>query len=101
MIVFAGACLVAVFFAARLVLFTVYWSDPARRDAAIESWQTPGYVAMSWKVPRAVIAEAIGLSEGSAPRESLNDIAARRGVPVETLIAEIEEAIDAFRVEAE
>lgn len=98
-LVFAAACLVAVFFAVRLTVFTIYWSDPARRDAVIEGWQTPGYVAMSWKVPREVVAEALGFSEGERRRRSLKDLAKESGVPVEVLIGEIEAAIIAYRAE--
>lgn len=100
-IVFSMACLVALFFAVRLAVFTVYWSDPERRDAVIEEWQSPGYIAMSWKVPRPVIAEALGLAEGEEPRRSLSDIAEERGVPVESLIGDLEAAIADFRAEAQ
>jgi hypothetical protein len=100
-IVFSLACLVAFFFAVRLTLFTIYWSDPARRDAVIEGWQTPGYVAMSWKVPRPVVAEALGLAEGEQPRQSLDDIAAARGVSTEALIRDLEAAIAEFRAGTE
>ena len=97
MLVFVAASLVALFFAVRLIIFTVYWSDPARRDAVIEGWQTAGYVAMSWDVPRSVVAEALGLAEGAAPRRSLDDIARAEGVPVETLIGDLERAIADYR----
>lgn len=99
-VVFGAACVVAIFFAIRLTLFTIYWSDPARRDAVIEGWQTPGYVAMSWKVPRTVIADALGIQEGDRARQSLEDIAETRGVPIEVLISELERAIASFRADA-
>lgn len=98
-IVFAAACCIALVFAVRLALFSVYWSDPERRDAAIEGWQSPGYIAMSWKVPREVIAEALDLDEGARPRQSLARIAAARGVPVETLISDVKAAIAAVRAD--
>lgn len=100
-IVFSVACLVVLFFALRLALFTIYWSDPVRRDAIIEGWQTPGYVAMSWKVPRPVVANALGLGEGDRPRRSLDDIASERGVSTEELIRALEAAIADFRASGE
>ena len=96
-LILAGASLVALFFAARLVVFSVYWSDPARRDAVIEGWQTPGYVAMSWKVPRPVIADALGLEEGERARVSLDQLAKERGVSTTDLIRDLEAAIHDFR----
>jgi hypothetical protein len=98
-LILAGACLVGLFFAVRLVVFSIYWSDPARRDAVIEGWQTPGYIAMSWKVPRPVIADALGLEEGERARTSLEDLAKERGVPTAELIRELEAAILDFRAD--
>ena len=46
-------------FAVRGVVFWVYWGDPARHEQAIEPWMTPGYIAHSWRVPRAVVVEAL------------------------------------------
>lgn len=100
-IVFSVACLVALFFALRLAFFTIYWSDPVRRDAVIEGWQTPGYVAMSWKVPRPVVVEALGLTTSDKPRRSLDDIASERGVSTEELIRALETAIADFRAVGE
>ena len=54
-LIFVVASLAAAFFAVRLVAAWIYWSDPTHRDAAIEGWMTPGYVAQSWDVPREVV----------------------------------------------
>lgn len=93
---FVGACLLVVVFAIRLTFGAWYWSSHA--DQAIEGWMPVGYVARSWDVPRPVLAEAIGLAPGDAPRRSLSAIAAERGEPVEALIARLEAAIAAHRV---
>lgn len=95
---FALALAATVFFAARTVMFALYWTDPAHRDEAIEGWMTPRYVAMSWQIPPEIVADAVGLDrDGSARRTTLADIAAARGVPVEALAAEIEVAVGRFR----
>lgn len=96
-LLFLGALLVAAFFAVRLTMFTIYWSDPARREQPIEGWMTPGYVAMSWDVPKPIVAEAAGLSGTEGRRIRLDDIAAERGIPLEALIDEIEGAIQEFK----
>lgn len=95
--VFVIACLAALFFAVRLTVFTIYWSDPAHRDLPLEAWMTPGYVAMSWDVPREVVGEALGLDPDSGARKSLEDLAAERGVPVAALADAIRTAIADYR----
>ena len=57
------ASLAALIFAVRLAVFTIYWMDPAHREVAVEGWMTPGYVAMSWQIPKPVVIEMLGLDE--------------------------------------
>lgn len=86
------------FFAVKLVMATVYWSDPAHRDQHIEGWMTPGYIAHSWNVPPDLIAAELGIQPGGPPkRVTLDDIARDRGVSVDTLTRQIDTAIAAFR----
>lgn len=85
-------------FALRSVAFVIYWSDPARQEQKIAGWMTPGYIAHSWQVPRAVVLDAVDASvpppEGPM---SLRDIAARNGVSLDDLIVAAEEEIAAYR----
>jgi hypothetical protein len=90
---FAGALIVALVFAVRLTLFTIYWADPAHRDQAIEGWMTPRYVARSHDVGLDVIRAALPIAPSA--RSTLNDIAVETSVPIEVLIGHIEDAIRA------
>jgi hypothetical protein len=94
-LVFGTAVAVAVIFAVRLVAFWIFWANPAHRKMAPEGWMTPGYVAMSWDVPREVVGEALGLEAGK--RRALEDIAAERGVHLSDLIADLQAALDSYR----
>lgn len=95
----ALALVIAVGFAARLVLFTIYWSDPAHSDQPVAGWMTPGYVAQSWDVPADVIRAALPPPEGGLPglRPTLARIAAAQGIPLPDLLARIEAAIATAR----
>jgi hypothetical protein len=98
LIAFAVAGLLTVFFAVRLVTQAIYWNDPARRDAEIADWMTPAYVGHAWKVPRPVIADAIGLtSDQRGKRLPLEDVAEELGIPFEDLKKRLEAAIAAHR----
>lgn len=90
---FIVALIVALFFAARLAYFFIYWSDPAHRNQPIEDWMTVGYVARSYDVPRDKLAEAIALKPTPGQRRTLSQLAAERGVTTETLKTELRQAI--------
>jgi hypothetical protein len=101
MIGLALAVAVALLFAVRLTVFTIYWSDPAHRDQRIEGWMTPGYVARSWEVEPEVIRAALPPMQETGPgaRPTLDGIAASEGITLAELVARIETAIAGARSE--
>jgi hypothetical protein len=93
-----AALAVAGFFAARLILGAIYWADPAHSEVPLAGWMTPRFAAMSWQVPPTVIGDTLGLDrDGTGKRMTLAQIAEETGVPLTTLIAELESAIAAHR----
>jgi hypothetical protein len=97
--VFLLACAVTIFFAGATVYRAVYWS--MHREQPVSAWMTVGYVGRSWGLdPRALDARAgLPQPEERGHPQTLAEIARNRGVPVETVIAEVEVAIEALRVE--
>lgn len=98
---FALALALTLFFGSRMIIGAIYWADPRHIDQDIAGWMSPGYVAMSWDVPREVMIEVLGQSPNDGGPRRLEDIAADRGVPLDTLIAQIEVAIMAHRDSAQ
>lgn len=99
-VAFLLAVAVTLFFAARLVVVAVVWSDPARRDLPVAGWMTPGYVARSWRVPLEDILAALELQRGPGTRPTtLAEIAERSGRPLAEVIAEVEAVIAAARTD--
>jgi len=94
---FIMAMLATLFFAAKMIFFTVYWSDPAHRNHVLQGWMTPGYVAHSWNVPRPVVLETLGTVSGLGQRKTLEQIAEDNGESLQELIVRIETAIAAHR----
>lgn len=93
---FVAAALLALLFAIRAAIFLHDW--PEHADEAIEGWMTPRYVALSWDLPPAVVAGALGIpQDGSGRRVTLDELAKARGVPVEDLAAALDAAIAAYR----
>ncbi|MEZ5779431.1 MAG: hypothetical protein R3E44_13810 [Paracoccaceae bacterium] len=96
---FLAAATVSLFFAGRLIVFTVYWSDPAHRDQRPAGWMTPGYIARSWHVPRDDLGRELGLAPAPGKAQTLADIARARGQPLAEVIADIEAALTRLRQE--
>ena len=94
---FLIACAVTLFFAGRLVFFTLYWSDPAHQNQAVEPWMTVGYIARSWHLEAQDLGALAGLPQIKGHPQSLAELAASRGVAVEVIIADVETAIAALR----
>ena len=99
---FVAASLLALVFAARLTVATVYWSDPERRDTPLAGWMTPRYVVQSWTVPRDVVAAALELDQDSLAQgrsRTLARIAEDRNQPLEDLLHALQAAIDTHRAD--
>lgn len=95
---FVLASALTLLFAARFVASLVYWS--AHHEEPIAGWMTVGYVARSWGVPPRRIDEIAGLPPPDGRPLTLDEIAAARGVPVETVVVAVRKAVGDLRAEA-
>ncbi|MFZ5750323.1 MAG: hypothetical protein ACOY5U_04580 [Pseudomonadota bacterium] len=96
LLAFVAASSVMLFFLTRLIVSTVYWSDPAHRDQRLEGWMTPRYVARSWGLAPDALREGLGLAPQGGP-VTLEQIAASRGVPLAQVLDEVWALIEAAR----
>ncbi|MEX4008111.1 hypothetical protein [Neoaquamicrobium sediminum] len=94
--VIAGA--LTLFFLGRTIVFYTYWAT--HREVPIEDWMTVGYIARSYDIDRSHLRGMLGLEADEPDRRTLARIADDRGVPVTTLIDEIEAAIARAKAEA-
>jgi hypothetical protein len=95
---FFGMLAITLFFAFRLTVSTIVWSNPDRMDQAIAGWMTPRYVVKSWQLPPDVVITALDLKfESMGPLITLTEIAELQGRDVGDLIHDMEVAIVAFR----
>ena len=91
LLVFVLAVVVTGFFAVSTVRRAIYWSN--HRDEPIRPWMSVRYVSRSYRVPPHVLYQAIGLAPVAHDRRPLREIAREQNRPVETLIAELQDAI--------
>jgi hypothetical protein len=98
LLAFVAALGLTLVFAIAEVRLVERWSDRAGRDPALAGWMTLRYVAHSWNVPPEVITGALALERPpSGKRITLSDLAAARGVPLDSLTATLQTAIDRHR----
>ena len=92
-IAFITALVVTAFFAARLVVFSLYWAEPARQDQPVEGWMTPRYVALSYDLPPGVVREVLELEAVDGERRTLEEIAEDSGLTLEEIQQRVDEAV--------
>lgn len=81
----------ALFFAIRLGLGALYWSQHAQEP--VQPWMTAGYVGRSWNLDPRAIDRVAGLPPPQGRPLTLDEIARQRGVPVADIIARVERAV--------
>ena len=88
---FLAACAVTLFFAVRFGQDVLYWRG--HEDKPIQPWMTVHYIARSWDVNPSAVDAIVGLSPQDDHAVTLQAVAARRGVPVADVVAQVEGAI--------
>lgn len=82
------ASVLALVCGAMALRLLVGWGDHA--PGPVEPWMTPRYIVHAYHIPPEVLADLLRKRPGEGPHETLEQLAATRGVPVAALIATIE-----------
>lgn len=99
-IAFITALVVTVFFAARLVTFSLYWVEPAHQEQPVEGWMTPRYVALSYDLPPGVVREALDL-EPEGERHTFEEIVESSSLTLEEIQRRTDEAVRSHKGDGE
>ena len=95
-IIFAIASGLALFFAGQMISRMVYWADPAHIRVLPEPWMTLGYVGRSWGISPEEMRQILGAPELDSKRRTLEEIAERKGIPVEDLLDQVMDALPEY-----
>ena len=90
---FVGALVVTLFFAARLLIFSLYWPDPEPHEQPVKGWMTPRYVAHSYDLPPGTVREALGLEALDGERRTLAEITETSSLTLEAIQRRVNEAV--------
>lgn len=72
-------------------LWVVTHLDPS--PGPVQAWMTPGYIMRTYDIPPEVMAQTLGLEPGSARGQTLEEIAATQGVPLDALLASVQAVV--------
>jgi hypothetical protein len=72
---------------------SVHMIRQLRQDEPIRPWMTIPYIARSYRVPPAVLYQALGLSEPPHDRRPLTAIAREQQRPLQAVITDLQRAI--------
>jgi hypothetical protein len=77
--------------AVRTIRHAVYWHH--HQDEPIQGWMTVGYVAHSYRVPRHILYQALGLPYNPPDKRPLREIAKSQNRSIDQIRAILQEAI--------
>ena len=91
---FIVALVVTAFFAVRLLVFSLYWADPAHHDQPLEGWMTPRYIAHSYDLPPDVVRDLLEIEPAPADgkRRTLDDIVKSSDLTMDTIQRRVDQA---------
>lgn len=98
---FAMALALTVFFTVRMVVFTLYWADPAHRNQPIAGWMTPRYIVHSYDLPPELVRKVLNLEEEPRKRRTLAEIARDSDLTLDEIAQRITQAAEAHHGSAE
>ncbi len=91
LIAFSLACFLTLFFAARLVMFSLYWANPQHQFQPLAEWMPLRYAAYSWGVKPQEFASELGLKGTPGRGLTLGEIAQRQGLTLEQMAEKLQE----------
>lgn len=90
LLAFVIAATLTLLFAARMVMFSLYWSNPAHQNQPLQGWMTPRYVAYSYGLKREELRTVLGFDPAPVARLSLKDLLQGQGVSLNDMQTRID-----------
>lgn len=85
LLAFILAAAATLMFAVRLVVVTVYFSNPAHQNQPLEGWMTPRYLAYSYDLTADELEQVLGIDPTGVSRIHLNNLLKDQGITLQEL----------------
>ncbi len=93
LLAFVLAAGITILFAVRLVVVTVYFSNPAHQNQPLEGWMTPRYLAYSYDLTFEELEQMLGIDPTGVSRIHLNNLLKDQGITLK----ELQSRLDAIK----
>lgn len=91
LLAFLLASAMTLMFAARLIMVTVYFSNPAHQNQPIEGWMTPRYLAFSYDLKADELEQVLGVDPTTVSRVHIRDLLKEQGITIQDLQKRLDE----------
>ncbi len=85
LLAFILAAAATLVFAVRLVVVTVYFSNPTHQNQPLEGWMTPRYLAYSYDLTANELEQVLGIDPTGVSRIHLRNLLKDQGITLQEL----------------
>ena len=85
LLAFILAAAATLMFAVRLMVVTIYFSNPAHQNQPLEGWMTPRYLAYSYDLTADELEQVLGVDPTSVSRVHLRNLLKDQGITLQEL----------------
>ncbi|AXX98176.1 hypothetical protein [Profundibacter amoris] len=85
LLAFILAAAATLMFAVRLVVVTLYFSNPTHQNQPLEGWMTPRYLAYSYDLTADELEQVLGIDPSSVSRIHLKNLLKDQGITLQEL----------------
>ena len=85
LLAFILAAAATLMFAVRLIMVTIYFSNPAHQNQPLEGWMTPRYLAYSYDLTADELEQILGIDPTSFSRVHLKNLLKDQGITLQEL----------------
>ncbi len=76
-------------FGTRMVVATLFWSDPSHWQEEPAGWMTIGFISKSWRIPPDVLIDALSTDARVTGRMRLEELATRLNISTDELLDDV------------
>lgn len=93
LLAFVLAAAATLMFAVRLVVVTLYFSNPAHQNQPLEGWMTPRYLAYSYDLTAGELEQVLGIDPTGVSRIHIKNLLKDQGITLQ----ELQSRLDAIK----
>jgi hypothetical protein len=95
--VFVLASVLALWFAAQVIMDFLYFNDPNNVDVDLKPWMSPRFIVLTYDLPRPLVFDILLLDENTGSGQRLKHVAEDLGLTLDELTTQVRAAAQDYR----